>query len=181
VIQNFCLKGLAFLWFTFGLFFLAIPSQAQTTTNVPVSAVCTGGGQLCNNIATIPVSTAGLLQGQFISDGGGACSDVRIHFLVDGSEVAATGFVAPGGSSAVLNLGPVSSGPHVVGLQAEGQVGGCNVGTLGSWEGTAAITTEALAAAVATAVPTLPQWGFIGLGLLLGYLGISYMRRLRIE
>lgn len=180
MIQKFFLKDLACLWVTFGLFFLAIPSQAQTTNNVPVSAVCTGGGQLCNNVATVPVSTAGLLQAQFISNGVGTCSDVLIHFLVDGSEVAATGFVAIGGSSAVLNLGPVSSGQHVLGLQAEGRVGGCNSGTLGSWAGTAAITTQAIS--VATAVPTLPQWALIGLGLLLGYLGISYMRRrLRTE
>ena len=146
-------------------------AQAQTTTSYPVGATCCGPGQLCDNIATISVSTTGLLLAQF-DLGLTACSNIRIHFLVDGTEVAVTGFVAPGASSGSFNLGPVSSGSHLLGLQAEGQVGGCNVGTLISWAGTAVVTVASPAAATQS-IPTLAEWGLIFLSVLLGALGIS--------
>jgi hypothetical protein len=92
--------------------------SAQTTTSYPVSATCSGGGQLCNNVVTVPITTTGLLQAQFVG-GNGLCSNIRIHFLVDGTEVAVTGFVGAGGSTAFFTLGPVASGSHVVGLQAK--------------------------------------------------------------
>jgi exosortase sorting signal-containing protein len=140
---------------------------AQTMTSYPVSATCTGGGQLCNNIATIPITTTGLLQAQF-TGGPALCSNLRIHFLVDGTEVAVTGFVGASASTAVFNLSPVSSGSHTLGLQAEGQVGGCNSGTLGSWAGTALVTVAA-AAVASQPVPTLSEWGIVSLIVLLGF------------
>ena len=150
-------------------------ANAQTTTSYPVSATCSGSGQLCNNIATIPITTTGLLQAQFVG-GSSLCSNVRIHFLVDGTEVAVTGFVGASASTAVSNLGPVSSGAHILGLQAEGQVGGCNAGTLGSWAGTAQVTTAA-AVAFGQPVPTLSEWGVIVLLLSLGIAGALHARR----
>jgi hypothetical protein len=147
-------------------------AQAQTTS-YSVSATCSGGGQLCNSIPTIAVTTTGLLQAQF-SLGVTACSNIRIHFLVDGTEIGATGFVAPGGSSSTINLGPVSSGSHTVGLQAEGQVGGCNVGTLASWAGTALVTTAA-PLTTSQVIPTLSEWGLIFLAALLGVVGVARM------
>lgn len=147
-------------------------ATAQTTTSYPVSATCTGGGQLCNNIANVSVTTTGLLQAQFTL-GSFACSNVAIHFLVDGTQVAVTGFVAPGGSSGFFNLGPVSAGAHTVGLQAEGTVGGCNVGTLGSWGGTVQITT----AGASQPIPALSGWGVAALLSLLGISGIVQIRR----
>jgi hypothetical protein len=101
----------------------------------------------------------------------GLCSNVAIHFLVDGAEVAVTGFVGAGGSTGFFNLGPVSSGSHTVGLQAEGQVGGCNAGTLGSWAGTAQVTTSA-AAAASQPIPTLSDWSLALLLALLGFFGV---------
>jgi hypothetical protein len=149
---------------------------AQTSTaSYPVAATCSGGGQLCNNVAAINVTTGGVLQAQYISSGAGACSSIRIHWLVDGTEVAVTGFVAPAGSSGFSNLGPVSAGPHVLGLQAEGQVGGCNVGTLGSWDGTAQVTTSSLAPVSA---PALGEQGLMLLMILLA-LGAAFALRSR--
>lgn len=147
-------------------------ARAQSTTNYPVTAVCSGGGELCNNVATVTVPTNGLLEAQFISSSPLACSNIAIHFLVDGTEVAVTGFVAPGGSSGVFNLGPVSPGTHAVGLRAEGTVGGCNVGVLGSWAGTAQITTDAVAAT--QPIPTLSAMGLILLSALLGIAGLAH-------
>lgn len=142
---------------------------AQTTTSAPVSGTCSGGVQLCNNIATLNVSTTGLLQAQFIG-ASTLCSNIRIHFLVDGNEVAVTPFVGASGSSGIFNLGPVSSGSHILGLQAEGQVGGCNSGALASWAGTVQVTTTALILA-SQPVPSLSEWGFILLVTLCGILG----------
>jgi hypothetical protein len=51
-------------------------------------------------------------------------------------------------------------------------VGGCNVGTLISWAGTALVTAAAPAAATQV-IPTLSEWGLIFLAALLGALGIS--------
>jgi hypothetical protein len=149
-------------------------THAQTTTSYPVTASCTGSGQLCNNIATIPVTTTGLLQAQFVG-GPALCSNIRIHFLVDGTEVAATGFVGASASTAVFNLGPVSSGSHTLGLQAEGQVGGCNAGTLGSWAGTAQVTTSA-AVVASQPIPTLSEWGVVFLLSLLGFFAVLQIR-----
>jgi hypothetical protein len=150
-------------------------AHAQTTTNQAVSITCTGGGQLCNNIATINVTTTGLLQAQFVGSSF-LCSNVRIHFLVDAIEVAVTPFVGASGSTGIFNLGPVSAGSHVLGLQAEGQAGGCNVGTLGGWSGTASVTVNAPVVA-ANSIPTLSQWGVTVLLGLLGLLGLLQLRR----
>ncbi len=149
-------------------------ASAQTTTSYPVTATCSGGGQLCNNVVTIPIATTGLLQSNFT---GGAllCSNVRIHYQVDGTEVAATGFVGASASTGPVNLGPVSAGNHLLGLQAEGQVGGCNIGALASWAGTAQVTVNAPATAVSS-VPTLSEWGIALLAMFVGLGGFAASR-----
>src|SRR5262245_52926494 len=38
------------------------------SANFGVSATCSGGGQLCNNVPTIQVFTTGLLQAQYFAD-----------------------------------------------------------------------------------------------------------------
>jgi hypothetical protein len=43
--------------------------------------------------------------------------------------------VGPGAITAFVSLGFISPGTHVVGVQAEGEVGGCNIGNLVSWAG----------------------------------------------
>jgi hypothetical protein len=101
-----------------------------------VVATCSGGGQLCNNIATFTINAfgGGVGEGRF-TPGPLTCSNLRIHFLIDGTEVAVTGFVGAGAFTAFVSLGFISPGKHLVGVQAEGEVGGCNVGTLVSWAG----------------------------------------------
>ena len=47
------------------------------------------------------------------------------------------GFAGPGEVTAFVSFGFVTPGTHVVGVQAEGEVGGCNVGNLVSWAGKA--------------------------------------------
>src|SRR6185369_2887531 len=102
-----------------------------------VGGTCSGGGQLCNNIATFTIhvpGAGGVGEGKF-TPGPLTCSNLRLHFIVDGTEVAVTDFAGPGTSTAFVSLGFISPGKHVVGMQAEGEVGGCNVGNLVSWAG----------------------------------------------
>lgn len=102
-----------------------------------VGGTCSGGGQLCDSIATFTINVSGaggVGEGKF-TPGPLTCSNLRIHFLIDGTEVAVTGFVGPGAFTAFVSLGFISAGKHVVGVQAEGEVGGCNVGNLLSWAG----------------------------------------------
>jgi hypothetical protein len=100
---------------------------------------CTGGGQLCNTIATVPVSTLGGLKVEFIASRG-HCSSIIIHLLVDGVERFTSGPLGADQSTGVQDVGPVSPGSHVIGLQAEGITGGCNTGFLESWAGTLKVT-----------------------------------------
>ena len=88
-----------------------IASGAASAKPFPVIAFCTGGGQLCNQLATFKLTISGaggVGQGAFIHSSPAACSSVRVHFLIDGTEVAVTGFVGPGGpphsSASVLSV-----------------------------------------------------------------------------
>ena len=58
------------------------------------------------------------------------------------------------------------------GCEPKGTVGGCNVGTLGSWAGTAQITTDAIAAT--QPIPTLSAMGLILLSARLGIAGLGH-------
>ena len=94
-----------------------------------VTATCSGGGQICNNIPTFSINVSGaggVGVGKF-TPGPLTCSNLRIHFIVDGTEVAVTGFVGPGQFTAFVSLGFISPGKPVIGVQAEGEVSGRNV------------------------------------------------------
>jgi hypothetical protein len=114
-------------------------TTAQTLT-VPISVFCVNPTtELCSPPANIPVTTAGALQVSYAAPLS-HCGDVLIHFLVDGVERAATTFLGPGQASGTFNLGPVSAGNHILGVQGEGRVGGCNTGIELGFGGTVQIT-----------------------------------------
>ena len=108
--------------------------------------------QLCTPIPTVALPTDGVLQVRFDASAT-HCSPMIAHLLVDGVERFASGALAPGQGTAVLDFGSVAAGVHAVGVQAEGVVGGCNTGTTQIWEGTLGLTvsgvTEADAAVAA--------------------------------
>jgi hypothetical protein len=107
------------------------------------------------------------------------CSDVRIHFQVDGIELALSPFLAPGVPSATYLLGPVALGAHVLGLQAEGRLGGCNIGNLGSWAGTATGDANAMPAASSSAAVPAPGIVATAIAFLLGAFALFRRRRAR--
>ncbi len=124
-------------------------ANAQAIINYgPFSINCTGAGQLCSPPFSASATTTGPLQLAYTASPG-HCSDVRVHFLVDGVERAVSAFLTPGQSSGVFDVGPVTPGTHAIALQGEGRLGGCNVGTLANWGGTAQATVgQAVSAAV---------------------------------
>jgi len=135
---------------------LAAPASAQqlvTTTYGPFSITNNSGTQLSGPVYTISnVSTTATLQVRY-NAAATHCSDVRAHILVDGVERGLTAFLGPGQSSAMVDVGPVAAGAHVVAVQGEGRVGGCNTGVLVGWGGTVDVVTSVPAAQTAADIP----------------------------
>ena len=146
-------------------------ARAQSFTVGPFTISCVSSGQLCSPAFTVPVSANGVLQASYTASPG-HCSDVAVHFLVDGIERGVTAFLAPGATSPVFDLGPVTSGTHTLALQGEGTVGGCNTGSLGNWGGTAQITVSG----TSLAASPIPGPGMIATAGLLA-LGVYALRR----
>lgn len=92
------------------------------------------GGQMCFPAQLFPVTTGGVLRARFTA-APTHCSSIRVHLLVDGAEKTVTEFLPAGQGTAMIDLGPVTAGYHVLGVRAEGTVGGCNSGQLRSWGG----------------------------------------------
>jgi hypothetical protein len=106
---------------------LAVPSLAATTITAAWSTGCSPAtGQLCANVATVPIDSAGILELSVRSSTAQAfasCSTVRYHVYVDGTEVWVTPFLAPGESTPLRTVGPVGAGA-VLTFRAEGNCAG---------------------------------------------------------
>jgi hypothetical protein len=127
--------------------FLAAPGLAQAgliTTDYGPFGVNSGnasGVQLSVNAYSIDVLTTGVLEAEYTASPG-HCSNLFVHFYVDGNDIAHSAILHPGESTGFVDLGPVSAGDHLLELRAEGVISGCNHGTLESWAGTAKVTTS---------------------------------------
>ena len=130
----------------------ASAQQQVTTTYGPFVLTSTSGTQLSNVVYTVNVNTLGVLQVEYTTLAT-HCSDVQMHFLVDGVERALSAFIPASTSTGFFNVGPVTPGAHTVTLQAEGRVGGCNTGQLTGWGGTTSITVSAAAPAATADIP----------------------------
>jgi hypothetical protein len=100
----------------------------------PISVTCVSSGQLCSPAASQVVPTGGTYQVQFTAAVTG-CSAYRVFISIDGVLVHTSAFLNPGDSTSFL-VNVFSLGSHQIDVQAEGTVGGCNAGALGSWAGT---------------------------------------------
>lgn len=143
----------------FAAFVASIPAYGQlaTTTYGPFVVSCTSVGQLCNNVFSQSVATVSNLQVEYIA-APTHCSNVGAHIIIDGVEKAVTAFLTPGQASGFFNVGPVASGSHVVALQGEGNLSGCNSGTLGGWGGTMVVIADATATSAIPAVSPPMLW-----------------------
>ena len=142
-----------------GLFGLSATANSQETfeTVIPDFAVtCTSTGQLCDPPFSVSGEIGSVLQVQYFVRST-HCSSLRVHLFVDGTLKVTTGFLGwPGAPSpfaelpldtGLVDLGPVSPGAHLISVQAEGQVSGCNLDQPVSWGGSLKVLTN---------VPTSP-------------------------
>jgi hypothetical protein len=157
---------------------LSTPALGQTLTDTfgPFSVDSPGAGQLSSGIYNHSVTTgAGPIEAEYTASPG-HCSNVIMHFLLDGTEEAVSGVLAAGASTGFVSLGTVAEGNHVVGLQAEGVVSGCNTGDLANWGGTGAVRYQGRPF---FAIPTLSPWAMAMLFAVLLTSALLVLRRRR--
>lgn len=142
---------------TLAILALAVPpAVAQDTVETLIPrfiGFCNDGTQLCDPPYPLPVETGGELQVQYFVPSS-HCSSQRLHLFLDGVPAHTTGFLGWEGAggvfaglpldSGMIDLGPVTPGDHLLEIQAEGQVGGCNGGRLNSWAGSLTIVASTL-------------------------------------
>lgn len=116
------------------------PGCGETTETLDVGATCLGFGQNCGNYSTFVRETCGTMRLRY-NAASGHCSDVGLYVYVDGLLYETIPSVAPGASSAEIELTSLPPGPLTIDLEGFGVVGGCNIGTLAAWGGTVDITT----------------------------------------
>jgi len=137
-----------------GLFGLSATANGQETfeTVIPDFVVtCTSTDQLCDPPFSVSGEIGSVLQVQYFVLST-HCSSLRVHLFVDGTLKVTTGFLGwPGApfpfaelplDTGLVDLGPVSPGAHLISVQAEGQVSGCNVGKPSSWGGSLKVLTN---------------------------------------
>ena len=130
-----------------GVFGLSATANSQETVEIGIPnffVTCTNTGQLCDPPFSVPVEIGSVLQVQYFVRST-HCSSVRVHLFVDGTLKVTTGFLGWVGApspfaelpldTGLVDLGPVSPGAHLISVQVEGQVSGCNVGKPFSWGG----------------------------------------------
>jgi hypothetical protein len=118
-----------------------VTGSAEEYHSGPISVHSDGRGQLSSAVYTMVEPTAGVIKVNYIAPAA-HCSSLKMHFLVDGVERAVSGPVDPGHETGEVDLGPVPPGVHAIGFQAEGILGGCDVGYVTAWEGSATVWTS---------------------------------------
>ena len=124
----------------------ATPNAATAPIALSVQQCTDTTKQLCEPAAVVTVWTEGALTVDFTASPG-HCSAMIAHVsLDDGAVTRVSAQLDAGASSGVLDLGPVTPGPHVISIQGEGVVGGCNSGGISSWSGSVVLGITAGAA-----------------------------------
>jgi len=123
------------------------------TAGVMVLACADPAQQLCSPPVSVTVWTEGRLIVAFNASPG-HCSSVIAHLTLDGQDRFTSPPLAAGDGTAPQDFGPVSPGEHVVGIQAEGIVGGCNSGGVANWSGTLDLTLSGAAGVASPRVET---------------------------
>ena len=153
-----------------GLFGLSATANSQETFEAVISdfgVTCTSTGQLCDPPFSVSGEIGSVLQVQYFALST-HCSSLRVHLFVDGALKVTTGFLGwPGAPSpfgelpldtGLVDLGPVSPGAHLISVQAEGQVSGCNVDQPFSWGGSLkALTNVPISRLITVPPPGQPQ------------------------
>jgi RTX calcium-binding nonapeptide repeat (4 copies) len=137
-----------------GVFGLSAKANSQETveTVTPDFAVtCTSTEQLCDPPFSVSGEIGSVLQVQYFVRST-HCSSLRVHLFLDGTLKVTTGFLGWVGApppfaelpldTGLVDLGPVAPGTHLISVQAEGQVSGCNLGNPFDWGGSLKVLTN---------------------------------------
>jgi hypothetical protein len=142
-----CLVFLACLLAVVAVPAAAKVSTAQTLTfrTGPFVVNCTSTGQLCSPPERLRfrLRHRGTLTSIRYTTAATHCSAVKLHVLLYGHQVATTGKLPAGQSTEVLSTAiALPRGVIRLGFKAQGFVGGCNSGQLGSWGGKITVTVK---------------------------------------
>jgi hypothetical protein len=132
----------------FGLMVAGSAAAATTVKSGPLAVgdeMCPGAGppptQLCAPVEPVQSFASSTPLSVVYTAPSAHCSNVIIHYFRDGHEVASTGSIPPSASSAEVSVPWIYDGQsHELGVEAEGQVSGCNEGFLHAWGGTIEVT-----------------------------------------
>ncbi len=117
------------------------PSRSFSTGSFVVT--CTSGGELCSppENLTFNLRRPGTITSITYTTAATHCSAVLLHVLRKGHQVAVTGRLATGQQTQrVVTHIRLPKGTTTLGFQAQGFVGGCNVGRVLSWGGKVTVT-----------------------------------------
>ncbi len=107
----------------------------------PFTVTSGDASQLASAAEEVRVHTLGQLQVRYAA-AAVHCSQVRMHYYLDGVERGVSGPIPPGKSADYFDFGTVTSGEHIVSLRAQGLTGRCNAGGLSSWGGSLVVRTS---------------------------------------
>ena len=98
---------------------------------------------ICNPAQHFTVTTDGALSAEVVADADN-CTAIVVRFAVDGAPAFESEGVAPGASTGVAELGPVTAGTHTLSVEADVPISfSCD---FRAWSGTLAVTTSGVAA-----------------------------------
>lgn len=129
----------------------AAPAVAKTRTRTltfttgAFAVSCTSTGQLCSPAKSLSfnLSRAGTMTSVTYMTAATHCSSVALHVLRKGHQVATTGQLPSGQQTERLTTHvSLPKGANTLAFQAQGFVGGCNAGRVGSWGGTVTVTVK---------------------------------------
>lgn len=120
-------------------------TRSLTFTTGTFVVNCTSSGQLCSPAEkmTFKLPRRGTLTSVVYTTPATHCSAVALHVLRNGHQIAKTGILQAGQHTERLTTQiALPKGPSTLGFKAQGFVGGCNTGRVGSWGGNVTVTVK---------------------------------------
>jgi hypothetical protein len=105
---------------------------------------CPGGGQTCprREVATIPITGCAHTLTVNLTMRADHCAPVTVEVFANGASKGSMGPLDRG-QSGTVSLGRFAGGSSVsIAVQATGQIGGCNSGSIGNWAAVGGVDVE---------------------------------------
>lgn len=119
--------------------------RSATFTTGSFTVTCTSTGQLCSPAEHLrfKLHRRGVLTSIAYTTAASHCSAIKLHVYRRGHQIAQTGVLATGNQTETLKTKiRLRRGVTTLAFKAQGYVGGCNVGTTGSWGGDITVTVR---------------------------------------